>query len=286
MLMNIGPRGDGTIDPIDQQILLGIGKWLAVNGRSIYATERTPLQVQPWGESTRRRSTLYLHVFDWPGSGKLTVGGLMSDIKRAYLLGDPKQKPLRIVRLNEKDVVIDVPLKAPDSVDAVVAVEITGVVETDPIRLLASRGQTNVLRAFDGDLHGTGLRFGDGKAARAYAFEWRNPADWIGWKMRLNDPSEFEVMARYTTGSPANRGSYTVTIGGQVLKATVEPTRNENESAIASLGRIKLNTGSYEIAVKPVDIQGGELMRLFHLELRPVGLVRTTSRERVGSQVR
>jgi alpha-L-fucosidase len=271
MLMNIGPRGDGTIDPKDQQILAGIGKWLAVNSKSIYATERTPLPVQPWGESTRRAGTLYLHVFDWPRNGRLTLGGLKSPVKKAYLLQDPKRKLLKTVRLNEKDLVIHVPQEAPDSVDAVVALEISGAMDADPVRLLSSRDQSNVLRSFDGVLHGNGLRFGDGKAARAYVFEWRNPADWIGWQTRLDEPAEFEVLARYTTGSPANRGTYTVTIGDQVLKATVEPTPNENEAAIASLGHIKLNTGSYEITVKPVDIKGGELMRLFHLELKPVG---------------
>lgn len=239
----------------------------AVSG---YATERTPLPVQPWGESTRRASTLYLHVFDWPRHGRLTLGGLKSNIKRAYLLGDPKRTPLKTVRLNEKDVVIHVPQEAPNSVDAVVALEISGPMDADPVRLLSSREQSNVLRSFDGVLHGGGLRFGDGKAARAYVFEWRNPTDWIGWQTRLDEPAEFEVLARYTTGSLANRGTYTVTIGDQVLRATVEPTPNENEAAFASLGHIKLNTGSYEISVKPVEIEGGELMRLFHLELRPV----------------
>jgi len=101
--------------------------------------------------------------------------------------------------------------------------------------------------------------------------EWRNPAEWVGWKVRLNEQAEFEVLAKYTTGSSANRGSYTVTLGDQVLKATVEPTPNENQSATASLGRVNLKAGGYEIRLKPVDIQGGELMRLFHLELRPVG---------------
>jgi len=271
LLMNIGPKGDGTIDPKDQQILMGIGKWLAVNGQSIYGTERTPLPVQTWGESTRRGNTLYLHVFNWPGSGKLTVGGVKSDVKKAYLLTDSKRKSLKTIRLNESDVVIEVPRKPPDLADAVVVVEVRGPVEANPIRLLASVGPANVLRTFDGDLHGQGLRFGDGKAARAYVFEWRNPAEWVGWKVRLNDPAEFDVLAKYTTGSTANRGMYSVTIGDQVLKATVEPTANENQSATARLGRVRLNPGAYEISVKPVDIQGGELMRLFHLELRPVG---------------
>lgn len=64
VLMNIGPIGDGMIDQKDREILRGIGKWLAVNGDSIYGSERTPLPVQAWGESSTKGNMLYLHVFD------------------------------------------------------------------------------------------------------------------------------------------------------------------------------------------------------------------------------
>jgi len=39
MLLNVGPRSDGTIDPIFHDRLLGIGSWLMVNGDAIYGTK-------------------------------------------------------------------------------------------------------------------------------------------------------------------------------------------------------------------------------------------------------
>jgi len=38
LLLNIGPRPDGTIPQEQQDILLGIGKWLALNGEAVYGT--------------------------------------------------------------------------------------------------------------------------------------------------------------------------------------------------------------------------------------------------------
>jgi alpha-L-fucosidase len=269
VLMNIGPMGNGLIDPKDQEILRGIGKWLAVNGDSIYGSERSPLPVQAWGESSVKSNKLYLHVFEWPRNGKLLLGGLKNKVRSAYLLSDPRKRSLPARHLNDSDVVINVPRVAPDSSDSVVIVEVGGDLNANPTRLLAV-DQPNVLRTFDGELHGDGLRYGDGKSFRAYVMDWRSVNQSVTWPVRTNLPGEFEVAVKYTTGSKENNGSYEVAIGDQKLRATVQPTANENESTVVILGRIKLGPGKHEVAVRPVEIKGNELMRLFYVALTPV----------------
>ena len=52
LLLNVGPRPDGTIGPEFAERLLAVGKWLESNGKTVYGTRRGPVAPQPWGVST------------------------------------------------------------------------------------------------------------------------------------------------------------------------------------------------------------------------------------------
>jgi alpha-L-fucosidase len=265
ILLNIGPTGNGKIDPKDVAILEGVGTWMKANGESIRGTDRTPLPVQAWGESTRRGNQIYLHVLRWPRKGKIVVGGLKSPVKRAYLLADARRKPLSAKRSGPLDVVVQGPAKAPHPVDTVIVLETDGEVATDPARLLSSDVSLDTLRAFDGKL--TGLSFGAGKARDSYVLNWNQPSDSVRWPVRLKQAATFEVAIAYDA-EPASAGStFAVKFGEKTLSGTVGKT----PSAPVSLGRVSLPAGAFEIAVEATNIQGGELFKLRALTLTPVG---------------
>ena len=92
LLLNVGPKADGTFPAKSSERLEGIGRWLGEYGESIYGTEASPLPETPWGRCTMKRvenrTRLYLHVFDWPSPG-LVVRGLGNRSIRAFLLNDP-----------------------------------------------------------------------------------------------------------------------------------------------------------------------------------------------------
>jgi alpha-L-fucosidase len=56
LLVNIGPKPDGTISTEFSQRLLELGKWLGKYGESVYGTRRGPIPPQPWGISTAKGS--------------------------------------------------------------------------------------------------------------------------------------------------------------------------------------------------------------------------------------
>jgi len=106
MLLNIGPKPDGTIPKDAERLLLGIGQWLKINGEAIYGTRPCAKYQQggtePGGEKveekregsygssdirfTKKGNKLYAIVLGWPGESVL-IKSIKSD---AYLPGDIK----------------------------------------------------------------------------------------------------------------------------------------------------------------------------------------------------
>jgi alpha-L-fucosidase len=68
LLLNVGPRPDGTIPPEAETRLREIGSWLGTNGPTIYGTRAGPIPPRSWGATTARGDTVFVHVLDWPDS--------------------------------------------------------------------------------------------------------------------------------------------------------------------------------------------------------------------------
>jgi hypothetical protein len=270
ILLNIGPRGDGTLNPPDVSILQGIGKWMDVNAASIRGTERTPLDRQAWGDSTLHGNTLYLHIFAWPADGKLVVGGLQGEVKHAYLLAYPAKKPLRTSRANPTDLRIDLPPTAPDKADSVLVLEMAGPITGVPGRLLASNAGNNQLLAFDGITDGSGFSYGDGKTNRDYITGLEKPGNSLHWDIRSDTAADFDVSVRYSTPKAAlpPGAHFTLTYGDQTLRVPVEATENDHTPRTFHAGVLHLPAGN----VHPLRIMlesDRSPVYLFELSLQP-----------------
>ncbi len=122
LLLNIGPRPDGTIPEHEEELLLTIGRWLKVNGEAIYNTrpwttfgegptrveggsftdsERLPFTSRDI-RFTTRGETLYAIILATPESGMVTITSLSSganlytqEIAKVELLGRSEALPFQ-----------------------------------------------------------------------------------------------------------------------------------------------------------------------------------------------
>ncbi|NSL90124.1 alpha-L-fucosidase [Chitinophaga sp. Mgbs1] len=263
LLMNIGPEGDGSIDPRDTVILHGIGAWMLRNGESIYGTTASPLPPQPWGESTRKGNKLYLHVFQW--ASPLYIGGLKGKVNKAYLLAGKKVLP--VTRVNDRDITVTLPKAAPDSSNSVIVLEMDDI-QADSVRVLSSGGGGNRLLAFDGTLHGKGLQYGDGKQPTYYVFGWKNTGQYISWKVRTTAAATYQIGIKYAVDNSSG-GTYKIRIGHNVITGTVNPAAGKQQIITGTLQQVSLPAGEYDITIQPEAIKGAELMRLFEITIQP-----------------
>jgi len=122
-LLNVGPTAEGIIPEPSVDRLKEVGKWLKVNGESIYGATASPFGEFEWGYCTTKPGKIYLHILAWPYNGKLEVPFLKTKVNRAYPLADEKRRNLEVKEREDK-VLIKLPANAPDPIDTVIVVEI------------------------------------------------------------------------------------------------------------------------------------------------------------------
>jgi alpha-L-fucosidase len=103
LLLNIGPRADGTIPDEVQKVLLETGDWLKINGDAIYNTRPwtsfgegpTETKAGSFHDTDSARYTpqdfrftthgkdLYAIEMEWPTNGEAVIASLKSDIAGA-----------------------------------------------------------------------------------------------------------------------------------------------------------------------------------------------------------
>ncbi|MHC4439262.1 MAG: alpha-L-fucosidase, partial [Planctomycetota bacterium] len=121
LLFNVGPMPDGRIEPRQVERLLEMGGWLDKYGESIYVTRGGPFKPGPWGASTYKSDTIYVHVLMWPGE-KLTLPPIPKKIIASSVMTGGTAS----VRQNDKVIEISVPEAYRQKIDTIIKLQLDG----------------------------------------------------------------------------------------------------------------------------------------------------------------
>ena len=254
-LLNVSPTGDGTLLPPAVERLKTIGRWMDVNGDSIYNTGASPLSRLDWGRCTARagdgRTTLYLHVFDWPTAGKLIVPGLSQTPVSCRLLDGGLA-----VEASVTDVGIELtlPNKAPDEYASVIEMTIEGALEVKAQLPKPDANGQLVLAANDAYIHNNegsqqaDIRHHDDIPHVGY---WVDNRAWVDWAIEIDKPGKYEVRATMSVQEAATHFKFGVeeaTASAEVLTTGSYGRYRENLLGVITVEK----SGRKNFSIKPV----------------------------------
>jgi alpha-L-fucosidase len=118
-LLNVGPMPNGRIQPEFVTRLREMGEWTSKNGESIYGTRGGPIAPHPWGVTTRKGNSVYVHVLDLPDQS-LLLPPLPSGVRSAHLLNGGRAIDFKTA---DYGVVLTIPTDAVDPIDTIIVLD-------------------------------------------------------------------------------------------------------------------------------------------------------------------
>jgi alpha-L-fucosidase len=122
-LLNIGPKPDGSVPPPSLRILEAVGRWMKVNGESVYGTTDEGIIMCACGGHSTVGNRAYVHAQHWC-SPEIGVGAIESKVKRVICLANGK--PVKFKQTGTRLQLLDLPRKSPDRLVTVFRIEVEG----------------------------------------------------------------------------------------------------------------------------------------------------------------
>jgi alpha-L-fucosidase len=252
-MLNIGPRGDGTVPERAADSLRKSGKWFKRYPQVVYGTDGSPWKrTLPWGDATVKDNKIFLSVFDWPTGGNLYLPGLKTKIRKAKLLGGKWGGRLKHEKINGW-VKFNIPVKAPDEYVSVIELELAGAPEVDNFWGIDPVVDTDILAAFAA-VEGAKSqsknwmeKFGEWKHV-VRVTDWKQNGK-ASWEVDVLEPGDYQVALTY-----AGQGRLVWQIaveGGQAIQNQQNSSHNYQSFPMGLLNFPK--AGRYKVSVSCLE---------------------------------
>ena len=268
LLLNVGPTATGEFPKASVERLKEMGHWMQQNGESIYGTSASPFYKLPWGCCTTKKeggvTKLYLHVFDWPKDGLLSVPGLEANVRDVYLLSNPQHH--FAWKFEEGDLHVHAPSVIFNEINTVVVVKIRGDITVTSNKPRLKEGSI-LLPADFADIYNPG--YGEhavlkGRGSKSLIANWIDARTRLEWIFDAA-PGKYRVEALVWS---AEKGGLTVRLGDQKIETELPDTGEEFD--LIELGEIEITeSGEQAISLLPAaeNTSGKQLMYLELIKL-------------------
>lgn len=277
-LLNVGPTGLGIIPNPSIKILNTVGDWMQKNSESIYGTSASPFPYElPWGYCTRKGSRLFLHVFDWPKNGHLSLNGLNNKTEKAYSLLDPEET-LTVDRDEAGGLKIILPTEPPDSINSVFVLEIKGNPDIDPYIVEQDEEGFVLLDYLSASTSGNAQkRFNRrGESGHFHISKMQTPEDSVEWHVQMNTPGTYHVDITYAARPGWENVQYILEMSQERIEGTVKSTEGWYEYKTERIGQLDVKkAGRTVVKIYPKDSQDHYLMYFNKIELKPADSIDT-----------
>lgn len=147
LLLDVGPMPDGRIEPRQVRVLEEVGRWLAANGESIYATRGGPWKPSKNLASTRKGRSIYLHILGGK-TNPLELPNLAAEVKSAAVLNGGKVA----IQQTRDTLRLTVTSAERNPLDTVVKLELAGTAMTLPAIEVLPKMRATASNVYDQDL--------------------------------------------------------------------------------------------------------------------------------------
>lgn len=270
LLLNVGPTEEGLIPQPSLDGLASMGEWLKVNGPAIYGSTHADLPRPAWGRITRHGAQqLFLHVFNRPADGVITVDGIQSAEAKATLLADGRELS---VEAGKNRLQLTLPADAVTPPATVIALTLSQGWQPAPkTGGIALQADDKFLPAAEARISGQGpLKLEAGE----HLGYWRRNGQEAGWSFELVLPGDYEVYL--LCAAPAGKAGGKVELTsrhGKLVAQIAAQGKDWNDYQLVRLGTLKFPKMAREsLAVEGVEKTSGAegFMNLKGVVLRPV----------------